>query len=118
MNSIPVDMSRLTGMVCVAAPEARTTPDGVTRTDRDGNTLYVIGVALRRAGTRKASVIDVQTAVEPVGVAEGTPVRLVDLDVALWEIDGRHGLSYKAALIAPATPTTITAPPGRGKADT
>jgi hypothetical protein len=116
MNSIPVDTSRLTGLVCVSAPEARLNPEtGIARTDRDGNTLYIVGVALRRTGTRKASVIDVQTSVEPVGIAEGTPVKIVDLDVSQWEIEGRHGLSYKAAHIIPATPPTSSR---SGKSDT
>ncbi len=85
MNSIPVDLSRLTGLMCVSAPEAKTAPDGEVRTDRDGNTLYLTGISLRRAGTRKAFVIDVQTATEPVGVHEGMRVRIEDLDVSLWQ---------------------------------
>jgi hypothetical protein len=103
VNSIPVDMTRLTGLMCVSAPEAKTDLDGVVRTDREGNTLWVTGIALRRNGTRKASVIDVQTAAEPTGVSEGTLVGITELDVSLWEIEGRHGLSYRAASIYPKT---------------
>ncbi|MET8231881.1 hypothetical protein ABZ403_12685 [Micromonospora zamorensis] len=106
MNSIPVDLSRLSGLLCVAAPEHKTDFDGVTRKDRDGNALWVTGVAVRRAGTRKASVIDVQTSAEPEGVTEGSPVGLTELDVSLWEIEGRHGLSYKAASVYPVRPRT------------
>lgn len=104
MNSIPVDLTRLTGVICVAAPEQRTDLEGQIRKDREGNTLWVTGLAVRRTGTRKASVIDVQTAAEPVGVAEGSPVGVTELDVSLWEIEGRHGLSYRAASIFPRTP--------------
>jgi hypothetical protein len=104
MNSIPVDLTRLTGVICVAAPEQRTDLEGQIRKDRDGNVLWVTGLAVRRTGTRKASVIDVQTAAEPVGVAEGSPVGITELDCSLWEIEGRHGLSYKAASIYPKTP--------------
>ncbi len=71
MNSIPVDLSRLAGLICIAAPEQRTTLDGAVRKDRDGNTLWVTGIAVRRADSRRASVIDVQTAAEPVGVWAG-----------------------------------------------
>jgi hypothetical protein len=35
MNSIPVDLTRLTGLVCVSAPEAKTNPDGEVRADRE-----------------------------------------------------------------------------------
>ncbi|TDC38724.1 hypothetical protein [Micromonospora sp. KC213] len=104
MNSIPVDLSRLTGLLCVAAPEPKTDLDGEQRKDRDGNHLWVTGIAVRRAGTRKASVIDVQTAAQPEGVTEGSPVGVTELDVSLWEIEGRHGLSYKAASIYPKRP--------------
>jgi hypothetical protein len=100
--NIPVDLTRLTGLMCVSVPERKTTLDGDPRKDRDGNQLWVTGLAVRRNGTRKASVIDVQTAAEPVGVQEGTLVALTELDVSLWEIEGRHGLSYRAASIYPA----------------
>lgn len=104
MNSIPVDLTRLTGVICVAAPEERTDLEGQIRKDREGNTLWVTGIAVRRSGTRKASVIDVQTAAEPLGVTEGSPVGITELDVSLWEIEGRHGLSYRAASVFPKTP--------------
>ncbi|GAA0396994.1 hypothetical protein GCM10009541_44910 [Micromonospora gifhornensis] len=106
MNSIPVDLSRLTGLLCVAAPEPKTDLDGEQRKDRDGNHLWVTGLAVRRAGTRKASVIDVQTSAQPEGVTEGSPVGVTELDVSLWEIEGRHGLSYRAASIYPVRPRT------------
>ncbi|MET8280925.1 hypothetical protein [Micromonospora sp. NPDC005174] len=104
MNSIPVDLSRLTGLLCVAAPEPKTDLDGEQRKDRDGNRVWVTGIAVRRAGTRKASVIDVSTSAQPEGVMEGNPVGVTELDVSLWEIEGRHGLSYKAASIYPKQP--------------
>ncbi|MCW3838914.1 hypothetical protein ONA70_02230 [Micromonospora yasonensis] len=106
MNSIPVDLSRLSGLLCVSAPERKTDLDGEVRKDRDGNALWVTGIAVRRAGTRKASVIDVQTSAEPEGVTEGSPVGVTELDVSLWEIEGRHGLSYKAASVYPVRART------------
>ncbi|MEV7629393.1 hypothetical protein [Actinoplanes sp. NPDC089786] len=124
MNSIPVDLTRLVGVLCVSAPERRTDLDGAIRKDREGNELWVTGIAVRRAGTRKASVIDVQTAVQPQGVAEGTPVGFTELDAQLWEIEGRHGLSYRAASVYPAklaTGATEGSPsptPRPGKAST
>ncbi|MFY1595095.1 hypothetical protein [Micromonospora sp. WMMD737] len=104
MNSIPVDLSRLVGLLCVAAPEPKTDLDGEQRKDRDGNHLWLTGIAVRRAGTRKASVIDVQTSVKPEGITEGSPVGVTELDVSAWEMEGRHGLSYKAASIFPKRP--------------
>lgn len=120
MNSnIPVDLTRLTGVMCVAAPERKTDLEGQVRTDREGNTLWVTGLAVRRNGTRKASVIDVQTAAEPVGVKEGTLVAATELEVSLWEIEGRHGLSFRAASLYPANgrpgnASGSSGPAGRG----
>jgi hypothetical protein len=122
MNAnIPVDVTRLTGLMCVSAPERKMTLEGELRKDREGNQLWVTGLALRRNGTRKASVIDVQTAAEPAGVREGTLVAITELDVSQWEIEGRHGLSWRAASIYPASASqtnSASAAGGRaGKAD-
>jgi hypothetical protein len=113
MQSIPVDTSRLSVPVCVTAPEPKVNLEtGEIRTNREGETVYLVGVAVRKAGTRKAAVIEVATTTEPVGIAEGSPVRLVELDAVPWEMGGRHGLSYKAAAVLPHTPqsTTMAAP--------
>ena len=121
MNSIPVDLSRLAGLICIAAPEQRTTLDGAVRKDREGNTLWVTGIAVRRANSRRASVIDVQTAAEPVGVVEGIAVGLTELDASMWEIDGRHGLSYRAASVfpkpraEPSRPVSASVPAASGR---
>ena len=120
-SSIPIDITRLAGLMCVSAPELKTTMEGEIRKDRDGNQLWVTGLAVRRDGTRKASVVDVQTAAEPVGVGEGTLVALTELEVSLWEIEGRHGLSWRAASIYPSKSRTTGSSPasaaGRGKGD-
>jgi hypothetical protein len=103
MQSIPVDVSRLRGLICVAAPERKVdVMTGEVRTSRDGNELWVVGVSVRRDGTRKASVIDVTVPAEPKGVGEGSRVMVADLEASGWEVDGRHGIAYRAATIAPA----------------
>lgn len=115
-TNIPVDVTRLTGLMCVSAPERKTTLEGELRKDRDGNQLWVTGVSVRRNGTRKASVIDVQTTAEPTGVTEGTLIAFTELDVSEWEIEGRHGLSWRAASIRPANARGTNPSPGPGAA--
>lgn len=117
MQSIPVDVGRLTGLVCVSAPEVKVNPTtGEIRMDRvTGAAVYLVGVAVKLAGTRKASVIDVQVAGEPVGIVEGAAVRLFDLEAVPWEIEGRSGVSFRASAVAPAYPVESAPVRGSGK---
>ena len=119
MRSIPVDISRLTGFMCASAPEVRVDPTtGEVRTDRaSGQSLYLVGVVVKLAGTRLAYVLDVQVAGEPVGVVEGQPVRVFDLEARPWEVDGRSGMSYRASAITaenPASAASESLPAGKG----
>src|SRR5581483_4182491 len=97
LRSIPVDISRLTGFMCASAPEIRVDPTtGEIRTDREsGQPLYLVGIVVKLAGTRLAYVLDVQVPGEPVGIREGHPVKLYDLEARPWEVDGRSGMSYR-----------------------
>jgi hypothetical protein len=40
---------------------------------------------------------------EPKAISQGLPVTVVGLVVSDWEIDGKHGLSFRADSIAPLT---------------
>lgn len=103
MQVIPVDAARLEGLVCVTRPDIRTNPEtGEVRPNGRGESVFLVGVAGRRAGLRKAWAIEVQTTTEPVGVLEGTKVVLVDLEASPWEVEGRHGMTYRAAAVVPA----------------
>ena len=122
MKRIPVDVSRLAGALCVSAPEVKADPaTGEVRTDKaSGQPVYLVGVSVKLAGERKAYVLDVQVPGEPVGVTEGSPVRLFDLVAVPWEVDGRSGLSYRASAVTaaiagghPPEPAP-TGRPGRG----
>lgn len=104
MKRIPVDVTRLTGALCVSAPEVKADPQtGEIRTDRaTGQPVYLVGVSVKLAGERKAYVLDVQVPGEPVGVVEGAAVRLFDLVAVPWEVDGRTGLSFRASAVTTA----------------
>jgi hypothetical protein len=115
MKRIPVDMNRLTGALCVSAPEVKADPEtGAIRTDRaTGQPVYLVGVSVKLSGERKAYVLDVAVPGEPVGVTEGAPVRLFDLVAVPWEVDGRSGISYRASAVTTAT-GTATSPTAGG----
>lgn len=103
MQSIPVDAARLGACTCVVAPEPRTNPEtGQIRVDRDGVTVYQVGVAVREATGRRASVIEVSVSGEPKGIAEGMRVRFEGLTARAWEVGDRHGMSFRAEAILPA----------------
>ncbi|WP_395294739.1 hypothetical protein ACF9IK_15175 [Kitasatospora hibisci] len=103
MQSIPVDGTRLGTMTCIVAPEARVAnrETGEVRKDRDGQTVYTVGVAVRQDG-RRASIIEISVSGEPAGVVEGVQVHVTGLTAFSWAMGDRHGLSFRADSITPA----------------
>ena len=107
---IPVDVARWGTPVCLIGPERKTDFEtGEIKTDRDGKTLWVVGVSLREPGTRRAVTIDVTCSEEPRGVVEGAPVRLVGLVASEWEMGGRTGIAWRADLVLPPEGTKVPA---------
>ncbi|WP_414168967.1 hypothetical protein ACMATS_23635 [Streptoverticillium reticulum] len=105
MQSIPVDVSRLGVMRCAVAPEPKMTgfETKEVKKDRDGNTIYTVGVLVRQDG-RRVSVIEIAVPSEPKGVAEGVEVRVTGLEAFAWAMGDRHGLSFRANAITPVAP--------------
>lgn len=103
-----MDVSRLTGFTCMWAPEVRVnTQTGEVRTDRaTGAPTYSVGVVCRYAGEREADVLDITLVGEPpVGLVEGGAVRVFDLELRPWEVEGRSGWSFRASAV-----TAVSAP--------
>ncbi|GAA2131030.1 hypothetical protein GCM10009760_04270 [Kitasatospora kazusensis] len=110
MQSIPVDGTRLGTMTCIVAPEVRIAnrETGEVKKDRDGQTVYTVGVAVRQE-QRRASLIEISVSGEPVGVTEGVRVAVTGLTAFSWAMGDRHGLSFRADSITPA-PAAPAAP--------
>ncbi|KIZ17935.1 hypothetical protein SNA_11140 [Streptomyces natalensis ATCC 27448] len=105
MQTMPIDVGRLGTFLCVVPPEPRANPEtGELRKDRDGNPIYVVGVAVRQADRRRADVIDISVPAEPQGIAEGMPVLVNHLVATYWQIGDRSGIAFRASTITPAGP--------------
>lgn len=105
MKNVPVDMSQLSGLRCVSAPAAQTDYDsGAAKVDqRTKLPVWLVGVAVRKAGDRKASVIDVKVvAATAPAVAEGDALSIEGLEATLWENNGRAGLAWRAEAVTKA----------------
>ena len=99
IKGLPIDVSRLLGRVVMIAPRPRVNGEGELRPDRDGQTVFLVGVAVVKEESNEASVIDVQITSELVGIEVGTTVELTNLEATPWNFEGRSGLSWKASAI-------------------
>lgn len=122
VRTIPVDTARLGAILCVVGPEPRVNPEtGQIRQDRDGQTIYLVGCAVRQAEGRRTDTIEVAVPGQPRGIAEGMRLEITGLTAVPWEIGDRSGISYRAEGIAalagqapPAAPTARSKPPAVG----
>ncbi|MBQ0868289.1 hypothetical protein [Streptomyces sp. RK75] len=112
MQSIPVDTSRLGVLRCAVEPETKYSnyENREVKKDRDGNTVYTVGVMVRQEG-RRVSVIEIAVPGEPKGIVEGVQVRVTGLEAFAWSMGDRHGVSFRASAITPvATPAPAPGP--------
>ncbi|WP_317452663.1 hypothetical protein [Streptomyces sp. CBMA29] len=95
---------------------------GQIRVDRDGNTVYVVGLVIRQAEGRKADTVEVAVPGQPRGLDAGMRVEVRDLMAVQWQMGDRSGTSFRAAAITPAPGSgpSVSAPAapaaGRSKA--
>lgn len=119
MQNMPIDVARLGTCMCVVPPEPRVNREtGEVRKDREGNTVYVVGISVRQKERRRADVIDVSVPVEPRGVLEGVPVQIADLMATAWSIGDRSGISFRASGVTPAAGPPGGGPPPAGTSPT
>jgi hypothetical protein len=101
MNVIPVDPSALISAVVMSDPGPALF-DGKQRTNRDDVPLWDLDVTVAVKGAG-ASVVRLRIAAASApAVRMGQPVSLVGLRARVWEMNGRHGVSWSAESITPA----------------
>jgi hypothetical protein len=102
---IPIDMSRLT-FVCVTPPRPRVVNQdtGEIKTDKNGRTVYQVGLSVSDANGR-AELVNVNVSGEP-SIGVGQVAELSGLVGFAWEQirngQTRWGIAYRADSIAAA----------------
>jgi hypothetical protein len=99
---LPIDLSNLTFIAGsdpagVLDMERRPRADKATGELLWGLDLVVLG------GEDGAEVWPVRIAGEPKGIETGQALRVEGLTAMTWEIDGRHGISFRARRIEPVS---------------
>jgi len=75
--------------------------DGRPRPDKaTGELLWQLDVVVL-GGEDGAEVCNVRVVGEPKGISTGQPLKIEGLAGMSWEMEGRHGISFRARVIAP-----------------
>ena len=119
LQRIPVDLSGCL-VICseLPAPRVRDRETGEVRKDRDGRTLFSVGVCVIQE--RDSDVVSVTVAGEPAGLVRGAPVLVRNLVASPWEQRDdrtgqlRHGVAFRAESIVPADGSGGTGSSGSG----
>lgn len=94
------------------APVVKDRKTGELATDRQtGETMFSVDL-LVKAPESKAEVWTVKVAGRPEGVEDGMVVELLALVGQDWEVGDRHGISWRADAIVPATNSNSAPAPG------
>src|SRR5919107_2431650 len=99
----PIDVSNLR-FIAGSDPAGVTDMEGRQRADKaTGELLWGLDlVAL--GGDDGAEVWPVRIAGEPKGIATGQPVKVEGLTALTWEMEGRHGVSFRVRALESAGP--------------
>ncbi|WP_242888059.1 SCO3933 family regulatory protein [Actinomadura litoris] len=120
MRSIPVDLSAFT-FICVSAPRPKLVSQetGEVKVDRDGQTVFTVGLSAADA-TGRVDLVNVSVPGDQE-VSIGQIVTPVGLVAFPWDqvIGGqrRWGIAYRASRIVLAAPATPDAAAGAVAAD-
>ncbi|WP_194906138.1 hypothetical protein [Catenulispora rubra] len=121
MQNVKVDQSDIESLRAITDPEPVTDFDTgeVVVNPKTGERTWRTGIAVRQAGQRRPSVIEVKTrSTTRPPVSDGDVVKVVGLVATFWEQNGRAGLAFRAESIAKADETTNTTDPATGSAST
>lgn len=112
---IPVDLTNLT-LIAGSDPAAVLDMERRPRADKaTGELLWGLDLVVL-GGDDGAEVWPVRVVGEPKGIQTGQPVRIGGLMAAPWEIDGRHGISFRARLVEADGPAPMKPKPAAAAA--
>lgn len=69
---------------------------------RDQSGAPIFNVPIFASGSGITESINVKVTGEPKGLAAFTPVKITNLVALTWEMNGQHGVSFRADRIEPA----------------
>ena len=96
----PIDVRSLS-FIAGSDPAGVLDMEGRQRADKaTGELLWGLDLVVL-GGEDGAEVWPVRVVGEPKGVATGQALRVAGLSAMTWEIDGRHGISFRARLVEP-----------------
>jgi hypothetical protein len=106
---LPIDLTNLT-LIAGSDPAGVLDMERRPRADKaTGELLWGLDVVVL-GGEDGAEVWPVRVVGEPKGITTGQPLRVEGLTAMPWEIDGRHGMSFRARVVEAAGPA-----PAKGK---
>jgi hypothetical protein len=103
MNTLPIDQNRIT---LITAGESYTAKDqaGNQVLNKEGKPLWFIPTLLTAPNSRPEMVRVKIASSQPPKVNPGVPIKFIGLQVIIWELNGKHGISYKAEAIESSRP--------------
>jgi hypothetical protein len=105
---LPIDTTTLS-LIAGSEPRPVLDMEGRPRADRaTGEVLYAVDV-VALGGDDGAEVWPIRIAGEPKGIRQGQPIRVSGLTAAPWEMENRHGITFRASAIEPMAPPKAAA---------
>jgi hypothetical protein len=101
MTTLPLDPARLTTIVAGEA-YAATDQQGNPVVAKDGTPQWYVPVLITGDRQRPEMVRIKTTAAEAPKVAAGQTVKCHGLTAFVWELNGKHGVAYRADRFEPA----------------
>jgi len=101
MNTLPIDQARIT---TISAGESYAANDqsGQQARNKEGKTLWFVPILLTSQNTRPEMVrVKIPGDTCPK-FHPGTPLKFQGLQVVVWEMNGKHGISYRAEKVEAA----------------
>ena len=103
MNTLPIDQSKITTIIAGEAYEAKDMTGNQALT-KEGKPMWFIPVLLTSPKSRPEMVrVKIANNQNPK-VIPGHPVKFIGLQVIVWELNGKHGVSFKAEAIETLRP--------------
>ena len=101
MNTLPIDQAKIT---TISAGESYAANDqsGQQARNKEGKTLWFVPVLLTATNTRP-EMVRVKIAADTCPKFQpGTALRFGELQAVVWEMNGKHGISYRAERVEAA----------------